>query len=127
MSSVVFDASAVLAIMHREDGHDKARRHLEGAVISAVNYSEVLKKAVEAGSNLTATRYHLENFALRIVPFDERLAVRTAELWSAGRKFGLSFADRACLALGMEHKAKVLTGDKRWKEAGLDVAVLLFR
>jgi ribonuclease VapC len=127
MSSVVFDASAVLAIMHREKGYEKALQHLEGACISAVNYSEVLKKAIEAGSDLIATRFHLENFALTIVPFDERQAARAAELWPAGRAHGLSFADRACLALGLERKAKVLTGDKRWKDTGLDVAVMLFR
>ena len=125
MSSVVLDASAVLAIMHRETGHDKARKYLEGAVISAVNYSEVLKKAVEGGSNLAATRFHLENFALSIIPFDERQAVRAAELWPTTKAHGLSFADRTCLALGMERKTKVVTGDRRWKEAGFDV--LLFR
>lgn len=125
MSSVVFDASAVLAIMHREPGHDKARKHLEGALISAVNYSEVLKKTVEAGSNLVATRLHLENFALTVIPFDERQAVRAADLWPAAKGHGLSFADRTCLALGMERKAKVVTGDRRWKDAGFDV--LLFR
>ena len=125
MNSVVLDASAVLAIMHRETGHDKARKYLEGAVISAVNYSEVLKKAVEGGSNLAATRFHLENFALSVIPFDERQAVRAAELWPTAKAHGLSFADRTCLALGIERKAKVITGDRRWKEAGFDV--LLFR
>ena len=127
MSSVVLDASAVVAIMHAETGHEKARRYLEGAIISAVNYSEVLKKAVEAGGSLSTTRFHLENFALTVVPFDERLAVRTAELWSIARKHGLSFADRACLALGMERKAKVVTADNDWKKVGLDVALVYFR
>lgn len=127
MSSVVLDASAVLAVMHGEEGHEKARRYLVGAAISAVNYSEVLKKAVERGSDLQLARFHLENFALNVVPFDARMAVRTAELWSTGREFGLSFADRACLALGRECKAKVVTGDRRWKDAELGIAVIVFR
>ncbi|MDZ4780949.1 MAG: type II toxin-antitoxin system VapC family toxin [Planctomycetia bacterium] len=108
-------------------GHEKARRYLVGGAISAVNYSEVLKKAVERGSDLQLARFHLENFALSVIPFDDRSAVRTAELWSAGRQFGLSFADRACLALGIESKAKVVTGDRRWKDAALGISVIVFR
>lgn len=127
MSSVVFDASALLAIVNTEAGHDKARQYLEGAMISAVNYSEVLKKAVEAGGGLAAIQFHLENFSLTIVPFDQKQAALAAELWPASRAFGLSFADRACLSLGMERKAKVLTGDRRWIEVKLDIPVLLFR
>jgi len=127
VSSVVLDASAVLAIMHGEEGHEKVRRYLVGAAISAVNYSEVLKKAIERGSDLRLARFHLENFALCVVPFDDRLAVRTAELWTTGREFGLSFADRACLALSLERKAKVVTGDRRWKDVDLGVSLILFR
>ena len=127
MSSVVMDASAVIAIMHGENGHAAARRHLAGALIAAVNYSEVLKKAVERGSSLTAAQYHLENFSLTVVPFDEHLAVKAAELWAVGRKIGLSFADRACLALAIARKAKVITADKDWKKANLDVALVVFR
>jgi len=127
VSSVVVDALAVLAIMHGEEGHEKARHYLVGAAISAVNYSEVLKKAIERGSDLQLARFHLEDFALSVVPFDDRLAVRTAELWSLGREYGLSFADRACLALGLESKGKVVTGDRRWKDADLGVPLILFR
>lgn len=127
MSEVVLDASAILAILNREPGHDVVTQHLEGAVISAVNYSEVLKKAIEVGSSLAAARFHLENFALTVVPFDHRQAAHTAEIWPLGRKVGLSFADRACLALGIERAANIITGDKRWKEAGLDVRITLFR
>jgi ribonuclease VapC len=127
VSSVVLDASALLAILHREAGHEKAKRRLAGAAISAVNYSETLKKLVEAGCDLRTAQFHLENFALTVVPFDRAQAGITAELWTAGRKLGLSFADRACLALGMLLKADVITGDKRWKEADVGVTVLLFR
>lgn len=127
MSSVVFDASALLAILNTEAGHDKAREYLEGAIISAVNYSEVLKKSVETGGGLAATQLYLDNFSLNIVPFDQKQAALAAELWPASRAFGLSFADRACLSLGIERKAKVLTGDRRWMEVALGVPILLFR
>jgi ribonuclease VapC len=127
VSSVVLDASAVIAILHGEKGHETAQRYLAGALISAVNYSEVLKKAVERGSSSSAARYHLENFSLTVIPFDETQAVRAAELWPAGKKLGLSFADRACLALGIERKAKVVTADKEWKKASLDVTLVVFR
>jgi ribonuclease VapC len=127
VSSVVLDASAVIALMHGEKGHEIVRRHLEGAMILAINYSEVLKKAVEGGGSLNAAHYHLENLSLTVVPFDEHLAVKTAELWTAGRKAGLSMADRACIALAIDRKAKVITADKDWKKTGIDVAMVMFR
>ena len=127
MSSVVLDASALLAILHREQGHEKAKRHLAGAGISVVNYSETLKKVVEAGGNLRLTQCYLDNLALTVIPFDRAQAALAAALWTAGRAVELSFADRACLALGLLLKAEVVTGDRRWKEIDLGVTVLMFR
>jgi ribonuclease VapC len=127
VSSVVLDASAVLALIHREKGHEIVRHHLAGAMISSVNYSEVLKKTIERGGSVNATTYHLENFALNIVSFDAHLAVKTAELWPAGKKLGLSLADRACIALAMEQKAKLLTTDKDWSKTDIDVAWMFIR
>jgi len=44
MSSVVLDASALLAFVRSESGADVVAKHLNNALLSAVNYSEVLKK-----------------------------------------------------------------------------------
>lgn len=37
----VLDASAVLTLLYREDGHEAVAELVDGALISAVNWSEV--------------------------------------------------------------------------------------
>lgn len=50
MSEVVLDASALLALLNREPGHEEiARRNTSRAAISAVNLSEVAAKLAESG------------------------------------------------------------------------------
>jgi ribonuclease VapC len=127
VNSVVLDASAILAVLLGERGHEVVVPQIKGSLISAVNYSEVLKKATERGSTLLPTRLYLENLTMVVVPFDERQAVQAAELWPASREHGLSFADRACLALGMARGVPVVTADRRLAETGLSVEVQLIR
>jgi ribonuclease VapC len=101
--------------------------YLKGGMISAVNYSEVLKKVIENGGELAKTRLILASFTLVIVPFDEPMAAKAAELWPVTKPLGLSFADRACLALGLARKAQVLTADARLAGADLPVKVKVIR
>jgi len=50
-----------------------------------------------------------------------------AGLWEQGRKFGLSLADRACLALAMEQNQAILTADKVWIKLGLNIEIDLIQ
>jgi ribonuclease VapC len=124
---VVLDASAVLAVLQGENGQDVVLPHLQGGIISAVNYSEILKKSAEHGSELERTRHFLATFSLIVTPFDEQQAVAAARLWPMSRQLGLSFADRACLALGESLSAEVLTADTRMGMAELPVIVKVIR
>lgn len=127
MSNAVLDASAILAVLQRERGHALVMPHLKGGVISAVNYSEVLKKIIENGGELAKTRLILASFTLVIVPFDESQAAQSAELWPVAKPLGWSFADRACIALGLARKTQVLTADTRLADADLPVKVKVIR
>ena len=127
MNSVVLDASAILAVVHREKGFEKVVPHLDGGLVSAVNFAEVLKKAVERDMELLTVRQLLQNFAIIVVPFDSLQAAETARLWPLVRSLGLSFADRACLALGILRAAAVLTADARIGEAELPVKIKMIR
>jgi ribonuclease VapC len=127
VSSVVLDASALLALLHREPGAETVERHIPGAYLSTVNYSEVLKKAIEKGGTLSAAASAVRGLRLAIVPFDELQAADAAGLYAKTREKGLSFADRACLALAIHLGATVLTADGRWSEVELPVDVLMIR
>lgn len=45
----VLDASAVLTLLYREDGPEAVAELVDGALISAVNWSEVAQKLAQRG------------------------------------------------------------------------------
>lgn len=127
--TAVLDASAALALLRTEPGHDRVAELLPGSVISAVNYSEVVQKLAQLGSD-TAEDDTAVLIALgaTVAPFDTTGAINAARLWQDTRSPGLSLADRACLALAAELPEGVaVTADRAWACLGLDVAVELIR
>jgi PIN domain nuclease of toxin-antitoxin system len=127
MTSVLLDASALIAMMLRERGGDVVARHLEGAAVSTVNLSEVYGKSFRWNLPLATTIEQVKGLPISVVPFLEDDAVVAASLVPVAKPLGLSFADRACLAVGMNRGLTVLTGDRRWKDAGIDVKLKFFR
>lgn len=127
MSSVVLDASAILAVLHREAGHPIVVPYLKGGLLSAVNLAEVLKKTIEKGGDVRIAQCWVQNVRLRVIPFDAEQAAESAKLWPLVQAQGLSAADRACLTLGLLHSATVLTSDERMSRTAAPVQVTLIR
>lgn len=127
MSNVVLDASALLALLNEEPGAEEVEKTIPGAVIGAVNLSEVVAKLAEGGMPEAAIQAALAGLELDIVPFDAPLAYRAGLLRVSTRSLGLSFGDRACLALGLQRGAPVLTTDRPWKELTLGVEIRAIR
>ena len=125
--SVVFDSSALLAIVFEEVGAEVAARRLSGGVVSAVNASEVISRLVDFGTSGEDARNALLNFGLEIRPFDTVLAVAAGNLRAATREMGLSLGDRACVALAIREQAGIVTADRAWAGLELDVEVELIR
>jgi ribonuclease VapC len=112
----VLDASAVLAYLQGETGHQRVGSALAGgAVISAVNSAEVYAKVIERGLPVGEIAARLRALGLETISFDEDDARQSAELYPKGRALGLALADRACLALGRRLSLPVLTADQVWK------------
>ncbi|AMV22633.1 hypothetical protein VT03_32355 [Planctomyces sp. SH-PL14] len=100
---------------------------LYAATVSAINYSEVLKKVIERGGDIVLMSQFLDRQQLNIVPFDRERAIAAASILPHTKAHGLSFADRACLAAGKEFGLTVYTAEKRMSETTLDVSVQLIR
>lgn len=116
---IVVDASAVLAIVFEEPGADAAVGRIADASILAVNAAEIILKLADKGWQFEEAVDTYAAFALELHHFDEALAIETARLHMPTRKTGLSFGDKACLALARRLGAIALTADRAW--ANLDI------
>ena len=127
MSSVVLDASAVLALLNAEPGCEQVEAALPGASISAVNLAEVVGKLADKGMPGKAARDAVLGLGLDVRPFDVEDAFDVAALRAGTRDAGLSLGDRACLALGARLARPIVTADREWKKLKLDVRVQVVR
>ena len=125
--TLVLDASALLAFLHDEPGSSVIDELLEEGLISSVNWSEVYQKALARGVPTEGLRADLEALGLEIVAFTPEQAERAAMIWGETRRMGLSLADRACLALGLESGLPVYTADRSWSELKLGLEVRVVR
>jgi len=123
----VLDASALLALVLAEPGESVVRARGETGLISAVNYSETLAKLAERGFDDALGQRVLDLLDLEIVPFDREQAMAAARLRANTRSLGLSFADRACLALAKTRSVSALTADRQWRELHPDIGIVLIR
>ncbi len=124
---IIFDASAILTLLKMEQGHEIAEKYLENAIVSSVNFSEVLTVLTRAGFGQKNITESLKETFLYIEEFNSDQAIIAATLDSSTRKHGLSLGDRACLALAKYHGLPVLTADKIWKNLDLGIKVVLIR
>ena len=127
MNSIVLDASAVLALINNEKGSEVVLAALPHAIICSVNLSEVVSKLTDRGLVEAEIREDLDGFELRIIDFDRELAYRSGLLRDTTKAFGLSFGDRACLAVGQWLNCEILTSDKAWANLNFPVPITIIR
>jgi PIN domain nuclease of toxin-antitoxin system len=114
----VLDASAVIALLKTEPGHQRVATLMAGghSIVGAVNWSETAAKLAESGKPVAAIRATLAALGATVIPFDDAQAVDAGLLRPITRHLGLSLGDRACLALGLSYQATVITADRLWLE-----------
>lgn len=133
MSSVVLDASAMLAYLFDEDGAGLVETALnDSACIDAINWAEVLSKVEDKGHSsealiITLTNQGLLGNTLEVLSTTEKDALLIAQLRPQTKSLGLSLGDRACLALGMRLEIPVLTADTAWNNLTLNISIRMVR
>jgi ribonuclease VapC len=70
VSDYVLDASALLALVHGEQGAERVRAALGQAVISAINLAEVVGCLSERGGPARDIRRGLDRLHLTVLPVD---------------------------------------------------------
>ena len=125
--SAVLDASALLAYLQREPGAGSVRAVLGDALMSTVNWTEVIQKAAGSENEAAELRADLESLGLVLEPFSASQAGIAGSLRAPTMEFGLSLGDRACLALAIERGETILTADRIWQRLTLGVGIEVIR
>ena len=123
----VLDASALIALFHREPGWEAVQAVLGESAISAINLTETITKLTRKGGEPRFVERYLRGMPMPVVPWDEDLAWESRDMAPLAFTRGISLGDRACLALARHFGAIAMTSDSEWPKLGLNVRVVLFR
>jgi len=123
----VLDASALLAFLFREPGHEMVAGEIASACISTVDLAESLGRIARDGHDPRPLLTGVSESTLEIVPFSPDQALLCARLMAQARSLGLSLGDRACLALAMERGLAAMTADAVWAALDAGVEIVLIR
>ena len=124
---MVLDASALLALINAEPGCDLVAAALPEASISIINLTEVVTKMIDIGISHRDAWAEAADLVPVVVDFGAELGRRTAGLRASTRRLGLSFGDRACLALAEHLRLPVLTADQAWRNLAIGIEIRLIR
>lgn len=128
MNEVVFDASAMLALLHHERGEEKLTGDiLERSVASTVNLAEVQSKLVKKGGAPDESWEDALSSVDSVEPFTPEHAKIAGSLIAKTEKYGLSLGDRSCLALAIALNAPVYTTEQAWKNLKVGVPIHVIR
>ncbi len=116
MTSVVLDASAVLALLLGEPGAERVKAALDGALLGAVNLAEIVSHYAKLGASRADIDTLLAPLPFRVVPIDAGLSYAAGMLRPLTLKAGLSLGDRYCLALARRESVAALTAERRWPD-----------
>ncbi len=114
MASIVFDASAILALLRDEPGADVVARYIGDGLFSAVNFQEVIKGLLRREVPIDAALAMLDALHLDVRPHGRDDAIAAAKLYPATKAFGSGLGDRTCMALAIVEGLPVLTADREW-------------
>ena len=127
MNEVVFDASAMLAVIQHERGAENLTVEIrQNAIASTVNLAEVQSKLVKKGYDPEEAWEDTLSTVIAEEPFTRDQARIAGDLIATTEKYGLSLGDRSCLALAIALKAPVYTTEQLWKilKVGIPIHVI---
>jgi PIN domain nuclease of toxin-antitoxin system len=128
MNEVVFDASAMLALIQHERGADQLTDEIvDRAVASTVNLAEVQSKLVKASNDPDRSWMAALAAISGVEAYTSEQAKIAGSLIATTEKYGLSLGDRSCLALAIALKAPVYTTEQAWRNLKVGVPIHVIR
>lgn len=121
MDKVVLDAFAILALLGKEKGHEKVKECLESSgrgeiktYMSLLNWGGIYYTLKKKGKSVDSDEFWEARRDYPIV-FVGPTIKRIKDASDIKGAYPVSYMDAFCIALAMELKAKILTGDPEFK------------
>lgn len=129
MSTVVLDASALLALLRGEPGAKTVEGALGDARMSVVSMAEVASHFHRLGMPPALVNQMLRPLPVTLVPADAEICWEAGRLRAVIADAALSLGDRFCLALARRDRLPAWTADKTWKDVAdaAEVKVVIIR
>ena len=124
---IALDASALLAFLFGEAGHEQVAAVVDESCLSSVNLAEVVSRFVRDGHSAHLVQQQITGSGIEVVPFLAEDAALVAGLLPLTQKLGLSLGDRACLALALRRNVPAITADQVWAKLDLPIEVRVIR
>ncbi len=115
----------MLAWLQQEPGGDEVRGMLDGGIVTAANWSEVLQKVRQHGGDPEEVGLLLRSLGLDVTEVTRIDGEKAAALWTL--ESALSLGDRLCLAVAHRLEKPAVTTESRWAAADADIEVRLIR
>ena len=125
MAEAVLDASAILALLLGEPGSEQVEELIRDALVSVVNESEVIGRLIAGGQPAAQALDVVASLPYQLVDLDRELSRQAGAWWGITKPYGLSLADRCCLALAKREGVPAITADTAWAEVDVGVEVKL--
>ena len=122
-SSIVLDASAVIAMLKEETGGEVAKI-LNVSCLSIVNFTEVASYYALKGWSRKQIENLLSDLPIEIVDVDLEVSWMVA-MWrpTTDKIAGVGIADRYCMALAKQKNCEVWTADQAWERVADSIGV----
>ncbi|MGX7709188.1 PIN domain-containing protein [Methylobacterium sp. Gmos1] len=114
MSGVVFDTSAVIALLRGETCAGMVAARVGQAAMSTVNLQELVEALLLRGLSHPVIEEMVQELRLDLHAHDREAAFAAARLTEATRRHGSGPGDRTCMALAIKLGVPVLTTDHAW-------------
>jgi ribonuclease VapC len=125
--NVVVDSSAALAFLRTEPGGELALPFLASGIMSAVNFAEVVQRFWRDGHDPEPYLDALSKTGLTVVAAEISVAHMAGALERQTKPWGLSLADRFCLAEALHRGLPVVTTDRPLSELNLGIEIKRLR
>ncbi len=127
-TQTILDSSALLAALRGEVGASEIMEIIDnGTHMTTVNLAEVITKLYHYKTTREEIDELIYDLPIHFIDVDKELAQLSSSYYPQARKFGLSLADKICLAAAQRGNYTAVTTDEIWAKMDLDIKVQVIR